>query len=109
MMDAASVVVHPEAPAIATLFAPREFTFSVNPVPLLVVVVVRTMQSLAMGTKLRNVLQLPAVPDPEESAQASGALRSCADFALPLCAPAAEHIAARSKSKYRIRFMWSLA
>ena len=37
---AVSVVVQPDAPAIATGVAPKESTFTVSPVPLFVVVVV---------------------------------------------------------------------
>jgi hypothetical protein len=39
LLEATSVVVQPEDPATATLFAPSEFTLTVSPVPEFAVVV----------------------------------------------------------------------
>jgi hypothetical protein len=75
---AAKVVVQPLEPAMAMLFAPRESTFVVRPVPLFVVVVVYRMQSSVTGEMVGEVEQLCAVPEPEESAQVSGTAMLCA-------------------------------
>jgi hypothetical protein len=55
---ATRVVVHPLNPGMATLFAPREFTLIVNPVPVFAVVVVYVTQSGDAGVKVGVVVQL---------------------------------------------------